>query len=218
MPTDLLPPNATTLERSLSLAIARAGAVPFDLGALWNPALCPVELLPWLAWALSTDRWDPDWSDADKRVAVAGTIEEQRRKGTRWAVDQVLKSFDDLLELVEWFQATPRLQPSTFELRLPLIDRDGIAGGTRVSAAYARTIVEEVSKAKPVREHLVLVQQLNLATLPGPFMAVQASGYRRIDVAANDGDATQPWSDLLQDENGEPLTDDAGQFIDGSAA
>ncbi|GHK16942.1 hypothetical protein ECZU03_07310 [Escherichia coli] len=32
--------------------------MPVPLRTLWNWRTCPVKLLPYLAWALSVDRWD----------------------------------------------------------------------------------------------------------------------------------------------------------------
>lgn len=206
MPPDLLPPNATPLERGISAAIART--IGFDLGALWNPATCPPDLLPWLAWGLSVDRWDPEWTDDEKRAATASAIADQRHKGTRWAVEQVLRRFDDLLQLVEWFEVLPHLDRHTFEVRLPLIDADGVAGGRRVSAEFARAIITEVSRAKPVRAHFTLVQALELQGAILPFAALQATHYRRLDVSTVNAGDTTPWADLLQTENGEPLFDD----------
>jgi phage tail P2-like protein len=213
---NLLPPASTPLERALVGAIVPSiDAVPVDFERLWNPATCAIELLPWLAWALSIDRWDPSWSDAEKRAAVGSAIAVQRRKGTRRSVEEVLASFDALLELVEWFEATPQLEPYTFEVRLALVEDDGVAGGASSTADFARAIVEEVSRVKPIRAHFTLVQQLTLSGTVLPFAAAQATGYRRLDFAASDAAGT-PWTDLLQDQNGEPLEDDAGNFIDGS--
>jgi len=215
--SDLLPPASTPLERAFATAGARIGEVPVDVTTLWNPATCPIALLPWLAWSLSIDRWNADWSDAEKRDAVACAIAEQRRKGTRMAVEDALQSFDDLLELVEWFEASPPLDPYTFEVRLPLIDADGVAGGTRVSAEFARAIIAEVSRVKPVRAHFALVQQLELVGLPAPIAAAHAASYRRLDLVDSGIDGTD-WAALIQTEEGEPLQDDFGNFIDGSPA
>lgn len=214
---DLLPPASSELERALSEAGSRIDNVPVDVSTLWDPAACPIEILPWLAWTLSVDRWDADWSDDEKRATVAGAIAAQRIKGTRLAVEQAMQSLDDLLRLVEWFEATPRLAPHTFEVHLPLIDAEGVAGGDRVSADFARQIITDVTRAKPVRSHFALVQRLELLGLPAPIAGVVPVGYRRLDLAATDA-AGIPWADLIQDENGEPLEDDNGQFIDGSAA
>lgn len=218
MGPDLLPPNATPLERSVSTAIARPGVIAFDLGALWNPATCPADLLPWLAWGLSIDRWDPTWTDDEKRAATASAIEDQRHKGTRWAVEQVLQRFDDLLQLVEWFEVLPHLDRHTFEVRLPLVDADGVAGGRRVSADFARAIIAEVSRAKPVRAHFMLVQSLELAGGILPFAALQATNYRRLDTSTVNAGDTTPWDNLLQDENGEPLFDDFDEPIEDTPA
>lgn len=217
MTGELLPPAATPLEQAFADASVRVGEVPIDLAALWDPAACPVDLLPWLAWALSIDRWDSNWSEEDRRAAVARAIADQRIKGTRAAVEQVLASFDTLAELVEWFEAEPVLDPHTFEIRIPAIDADGVTDGDRMSAATMRAIVREVSRAKPLRSHLELVQTLGLAGPPAPVGAAEAVLFRRIDLDTTTG-VDLPWHDLIQDENGEPLTDDAGEFIDGSLA
>lgn len=209
----LLPPNSTRLERALVDAITPSiEAIPVDYHTLWNPAACPIQLLPWLAWAWSIDSWDPEWSEEEKRAAVAGAIAAQRRKGTRGAVEDVLASFDHLLELVEWFEATPNLDPYIFEVRLPLVDEDGVAGGARTSAATARAIIREVAKAKPARAHFALVQQLELARSTVPIGAALPAGYVRVEALAEpDG---RPWNSFLTDGNGEPVHDGAGEFLE----
>jgi phage tail P2-like protein len=209
----LLPPNSTPLERALVDAITPSiEAIPVDYHTLWDPAACPIQLLPWLAWAWSIDSWDPEWPEEEKRSAVAGAIAAQRRKGTRGAVEEVLASFGELLELVEWFEASPQLDPYTFEVRLPLVDSDGVAGGPRVSAGTARAIIREVGKAKPARAHFALVQQLEVARSTVPVGAGVPTGYFRLDAAASaDG---VPWESFITDGNGEPLHDGAGEFLE----
>jgi phage tail P2-like protein len=217
MATDLLPPGSTPLERGLDAALARVGDVPIDLGALWNPATCPIHLLPWLAWALSVDNWSPAWGELQKRDAVADAIADQRRKGTRATVEAVLARFDALLTLVEWWEATPRRDPYTFQVTLELVDAEGIAGGYRATAAFALAIVTEVTKVKPVRAHFDFIQRLTMDSAAHLVAAARAAIYRRLDL-----DATRPpaerWEHLLQDDLGEPLTDDLGLFIDGGPA
>jgi phage tail P2-like protein len=219
--TDLLPPASTPLERAFAMAAARIGDIPVDVATLINPATCDITDLPWLAWTLSVDRWDADWGDDQKREAVAGAIAAQRIKGTRLAVEEALQALDDLLQLVEWFEVSPNLPRHTFEVRLPLIDAEGVAGGKRASAEFARQILIDVTRTKPVRAHFALVQQLDLIGLPAPIGAAQGAAYRRLDGAAAASpagfDPDTPWADLLQDENGEPLEDDFGNFIDGTA-
>lgn len=70
--------------------MSRLGDVPVPVGTLWNPALCPVALLPWLAHALAVPVWDAGWSEAVKRQVLALAGELNDRRGTRWAVLEAL--------------------------------------------------------------------------------------------------------------------------------
>lgn len=88
--TDLLPANSTALERAISNAMDRAGAIPTPADTMWDPARIPAEYLPWLAWAASVDDWDPDWPEARKRAAIAASADWHRHKGTRPSVMAVL--------------------------------------------------------------------------------------------------------------------------------
>ncbi|MGR3199460.1 MAG: phage tail protein I [Paracoccus sp. (in: a-proteobacteria)] len=89
--TDLLPANATRLERAVSLAGDRARLIETPSDRMWDPERMPVELLPWLAWALSVDDWDPAWSEDRKRELIAGSIALHRIKGTRRSVETALE-------------------------------------------------------------------------------------------------------------------------------
>jgi phage tail P2-like protein len=209
----LLPPNATPLERGLAAVSARASAVPLPLAELWDPETCPMPLLPWLAWALSVDSWDPEWPDGTKRAAVANSIAEHRIKGTRASVEAVMERFDALLEIVEWHETAPRGTPHTFEVFLPLVLPDGTApGGRRSTAAFAEQLISEIARTKPLREHFTLVQKLTAEAAVGIQGAARMAGLLRAPMEITI-DESQPWADLLQDEDGQPLQDDEG-FLD----
>ena len=207
---DLLPPNATRYERAVDAAIARAGDVPIPLQTLWNPATCPPELLPWLAWALSIDRWSPDWTTAEKRHEVARSIEMQRHKGTPRSIDQVLESFDALLTLTEWFEQSPPAPIHSFNVTLPL----DAAGGDRATAAFASAIVRDINRIKPLRSHMEFVQELRAEASMFLVGAGRVAGETRIRASLYAGDPSVPWEDLLQTETGEPLQLDDGSFIE----
>lgn len=97
----LLPPNQTRLEASLANAAALPHA-PEVLAQLWDAQRCPVQLLPWLAWALSVDEWSEAWTEAQKRAQVLESIALHRKKGTPWAVKTALAAIGyPVLELVE---------------------------------------------------------------------------------------------------------------------
>jgi phage tail P2-like protein len=209
----LLPPNSTLLERALEQGVARLGEVPYPLDILWDPQRCPAEMLPWLAWGLSVDSWDAEWSEQTKRDAISSSIALHYVKGTPASVKTVLGRFDDLLELVEWHQATPRADPHTFEVRLP-IAADGVKpGGRRATAAFAESIIREVSRLKPAREHFRLVQTLDVEGSIGIQGVARLAGAARTDMAAN-FDTSPAWAAYLQTEDGEPLQDDFGTFVD----
>lgn len=86
----LLPPNATDQEIALDLSTSRVGDVPVPIRDLWNPDSCPNNLLPWLAWAFGVDEWDANWSDEAKRNIIRDAVAVQRKKGSVWAIKQVI--------------------------------------------------------------------------------------------------------------------------------
>ena len=85
----LLPYNATAAERALEAAGSAAISLPIPDG-LRDPWRCPAPFLPWLAWSLSVDEWDPGWSEDTKRATIAASIMVHRRKGTVWAMRRAL--------------------------------------------------------------------------------------------------------------------------------
>jgi hypothetical protein len=84
MPTALLPSNATPFEAAAE-ATGAARATELDPGIVKTtiePYTIPVQLLPWLAWALGVELWSPDWPTSVKRWVVATEIHRKRLKGT----------------------------------------------------------------------------------------------------------------------------------------
>lgn len=179
----LLPPASTPLERAIEQATARVCDVPTPQRGLMSPAACPIGALPWLGWALSIDRWDADWSEADKRAAVARAIADQRIKGTRQAVENVLATFaDGGLQLVEWWEMTPKGTPHTFDVRLSIDDTT-----TLTDVATLDALIREIVKVKPVRSHFTFVQQLAGGGAIAVIAAAQAAGAVRLDMTADVG-------------------------------
>ncbi|MGT1842761.1 phage tail protein I, partial [Enterobacter hormaechei subsp. xiangfangensis] len=62
--TRLLPVGSSALEVAAARACAEIENTPVPLRRLWSPDDCPANLLPWLAWAFSVDRWDENWPEA----------------------------------------------------------------------------------------------------------------------------------------------------------
>ncbi len=204
----LLPPNATDAERAVEDAM-RADIDLSAVGTLWNPATCPAEILPFLGWGLAISRWDPDWSEAEKRAAVADAIPFHRRKGTRAALREVLDRFEPLLQIVEWWENSPRGAPHTFEVRAAA---DQIPASF-LTAETATAIIRDVAAAKPVRSHFTFIQSMQAQAQAWLMGGAQMATWSRTQVeAAHDDDPI--WALLLQTEDGEPLSDDAGEFLE----
>ncbi|HEY4583072.1 MAG TPA: phage tail protein I [Lysobacter sp.] len=176
----LLPPSATPAERAIEQVVARVGDIPTPLRELWNPDTCPLEFLPWLAWALSIDAWKPYWPEHVKRARIRAAIEIQRRKGTAASVRQVVAAFGGAVQLREWFQMTPPGAPHTFELVLTLSGE----GGQTATAQFVDDVIGEVSRTKPVRSHFTFTQGLQGIGGIGIGAGARAAVYRRLQLQA----------------------------------
>lgn len=148
--SQLLPPNATSLEKAIEMLIgARVGAIDTPLRDLWSPADCPEELLPWLAWALSIDSWDASWPIHVRRARIAAAIAVQRRKGTTRSIQDVVRSFGGNVVMREWFETDPPGDPHTFTLTVSVTG----VGGAAPTATFIDQVIAEVFRTKPVRSH-----------------------------------------------------------------
>lgn len=174
----LLPPNASPLERAFEQSIARIGDVPTPMRDLWNADKCPAELLPWLAWALSIDTWQPYWPEHVKRARIRMALEIQRRKGTAQSVRQVVASFGGAVQLREWWQQAPPGPPHTFEMILTLTGD----GGETATAEYVDDVISEVSRTKPVRSHFTFTQGVQASLAIGFVAAARVASYRRLQM------------------------------------
>ncbi|MEX1197806.1 MAG: phage tail protein I [Pseudohongiellaceae bacterium] len=122
--SDLLPANSTALELAISEVSHRD--VPLRTRDVWNPTSCPAAVLPWLAWAWSVDDWDPQWSESQKRGAVAAAFAVHRSKGTPAALQSALDGIGYTeTGLLEWFQESPPAAPYTFAI-LVTVEQQGI--------------------------------------------------------------------------------------------
>ncbi len=208
----ILPPNATKLERAIDQIIAaRLSGVPVEIDKIWNPATCPAALLPWLAWGLSLDLWNADWTEAQKRAAVADAIRFQQRKGTPVSLRIVLDRFDPLIKLVEWFQDRDTLEPYTFRLELPLLAESAVV----YDEVLVDQILRDIAQVKPVRAHMQAVFRIKADAQTWLLSAAQVGGLTRVDAQADLTSATQPiWANYLQTAQGEPIVSASAEFIE----
>lgn len=208
---NLLPPNSSPLERAFAaVSVEALSDLPVPVGDVWSPGACPAALLPWLGWGLSIDIWDSDWSNAQKRLAIASAIDDQRRKGTRAALRRALDRIDPLIDITEWFEDPANLEPYTFRLDLP--DRN--TSTIDYNEATISTLLRDIAAVKPLRAHVIASYRIRGLAEVGLVSTVIWGGIGRIDLEADTETALDPvWATYLQTQDGEPLQDEAGAFL-----
>lgn len=183
--SNVLPPNATKLDRALAEATKRFADIAPMHAAVWDPDLCPPNLLPWLAWAHSVDDWNAQWPEHVKRAHIRSSIEIHRKKGTIGSIRRVVQSFGGSVAIREWFDVLQRGQepnPHTFEMTLTVADA---GDGYTNTAAYVDDVVSAVIRTKPVRSHFTFTQGLSGSGGIGILAAGRAAVWRRIELTSN---------------------------------
>lgn len=172
----LAPDNSTAVERALEILTRRLDQIGAPLRPLWNARNCPIDLLPWLAYALSIDAWNDDWPEPVKRAFVAQAIEVQRIKGTAASVRRVVQAFGGNISLREWHQMDPPGQPYTFDLVLTLNGADGAPATGR----FVEEVMDEVARTKPARAWFTFTQGLSARGTVAVVGAARTAAYRRL--------------------------------------
>jgi phage tail P2-like protein len=148
---NLLPPNATALERAIEAAVNDAiEAVAIPLRDLWNPQRCPVTLLPWLAWALSVDNWNTNWPEDVKRDVIAQSIKVHRHKGTIGALRRAINALGHGIQVREWHQYGGQVY--RFRLEVELTER----GLTEAEQSEIILTAQQAKNARSWLESLTL--------------------------------------------------------------
>lgn len=147
MSNDLLPNNATPLERNLSLMSQRIFDVPVIVKQVWDVDDAPVDVLPWLAWALSVDDWDTTWTEEQKRNIIRTAPATQKIKGTLGAVQLQLASIGIDVQIQEWFNQSPKGEPYTYVLHVNVSDYP-------LNQATLQKIIQLIETTKNVRSHM----------------------------------------------------------------
>ena len=140
----MLPPSARPVEKALLAAelAALAEVDPTVIATIYDPWRCPASLLPWLAWSVSVDVWNPDWSEIEQRREIAASPEIHRRKGTRRAIERALDRLGLSYDITEWFDVTPPARRGTFKV---FVDAD-----SRSTLDVRDETTSRVSASKPM--------------------------------------------------------------------
>lgn len=132
----LLPPTATELEKNVSQSCQIR--LDVDVRFLWDPYLCPVNWLPFLAWQYSVDRWDENWAEKTKRKVIADSYFTHKIKGTIKAIKRAIEPFGYIICINEWFKTDS--QPGTFSLEIGVLNQ----GITEEDYIELTRIIEDV--------------------------------------------------------------------------
>ncbi len=158
----LLPPNSTSYEKNIEHAVGkRLEAIPSDIGRVWRYNDCPLELLPWLAWSLSVDNWDSDWSEDVKREVIRRAARVHKHKGTVYAVKQALKSLGVTVQFLEWFNQPTDVAlvpihdttPGTFVFIAWANQNPYVSNAVFLSEPLFNSIKNVVNRTKPASAH-----------------------------------------------------------------
>ncbi|WP_039011027.1 phage tail protein I [Pseudomonas brassicacearum] len=166
----LLPSNSTPLEHQAAQALAQIQRVPIPLRTLYNPDLCPLPLLPYLAWAFSVDRWDSKWTEAAKRAAIRSAYYIHSRKGTIGSLRRVVEPLGYLIEIIEWWQTVPVGPRATFKLKVGVLD-------TGITEEMYQELTWLIDDAKPLTRHLT-----------GLAISLETTGSIHIGACITEGD------------------------------
>lgn len=167
MSSQLLPPNATALERAVADTFFQSNSPPIT--ELWDPKRCPLALLPYLAWARSVDHWDPSWPEATKRAMVSDAFYIHQHKGTLGALKRVLAPFGVDFKIIEWWQTVPKGPLGTFSITLSIMNRG-------ISEATYFELQRLIDDAKPISRFYSLT------------IAIKLLGYCPMKLGYFDGD------------------------------
>ncbi|MBN3207539.1 phage tail protein I [Pectobacterium brasiliense] len=161
MNNSLLPVGSSDLEIAAAKACAELSRTPIPLRQLCDPDRCPSNLLPYLAWAFSVDRWDEKWPEIIKRQAIKDAYFIHRHKGTIGALRRVVEPFGYLIRISEWFQNGG--EPGTFRLNIGVQD-----SGITEETFYE--LERLIADAKPASRHLMGLN-INLDTQGAAYVA-----------------------------------------------
>lgn len=168
----LLPPNSTPLERAMALTTARLSELPVPITHYIDPDTCPASLLPWLAWELSVDEWDDNWSEAQKRATIKASPYVHMKKGTPAAIRRALESLGYTVRIVT--RRDERMAPHAFRVEVGVSD-------TGINEALHAQVLRLIQANKNTRSYLTrltLIAEspgsiyIGMATLAGHVVTV----------------------------------------------
>lgn len=163
--------NRTPVEVQLEQTMAGKYALDADIiRKLHEPAECPVEFLPWLAYAVSVDVWDDNWDEVKKRRVIAASVMIHRKKGTIGAVRATLEALGVSDFAIKESFNDARVAKGFFYVEMAA---NNAAMDSPIKQAQARQAIDKVKKLSAHYAVLlndeVRVEQSSITSLFGVF-------------------------------------------------
>lgn len=182
-----LPPSASKMERVMEQVFwEELALIERDIRNFYDPSQCRIDLLPYLAWEMSVDYWDENWSEQTKRDVIAASNPIHTTKGTRHALDKSIESIrDDGLSVTEWFDDEANLAPGFFRVNLEARNSD-------IDENTVPQIHTAVNNAKNTRSHLKSVSitsqiqnPINIGVLSRMGLAIRSGPWRTENIVSS---------------------------------
>jgi phage tail P2-like protein len=182
-----LPPSASKMERVMEQVFwEELALIERDIRNFYDPYQCRVDLLPYLAWEMSVDYWDENWSEQTKRDVIAASNPIHTSKGTRYALDKSIESIrDDGLRVTEWFDDEANLAPGFFRVNLEARNSD-------IDENTVPQIYTAVNNAKNTRSHLESISitsqiqnPINIGVLSRMGLAIRSGPWRTENIVSS---------------------------------
>ena len=158
-----LPAGSTPLERALVKAITSLPR-PVVIEQINDYEKVDARLLNIVAYGLNVDAWSSSWPESIKRAALKTAREIQSKKGTVWAVREVLKALGQGdAEIIERIGAQRWVRGAKFDEKFIWGDEQNgwatfaIRLKQPVTEAQGRLIIDAVSAVKRASAHLIYV-------------------------------------------------------------
>lgn len=103
-----------------------------------------------MAVQMDVDVWRNSWPIEKKRSMILASYDVKRHAGTVGAVRAVLRALGATVQLVEWWETTPKGTPHTFQLTAIASPS---SGNSTLTEDEQLDLVKAIDNAKPVRSH-----------------------------------------------------------------
>ena len=153
MSKSLLPINASKLLKNLEKSGLRISSLGAKNKDVLNPDKLEVDILPWLAWMVSVDNWSDNWPENIKREMIKNSISLHQIKGTKKAIKKALEIIGISGEIVEWWEASPRMTPHSFDITAYLNDNMNADADLIIGLDTQRKLINLIENVKPARSH-----------------------------------------------------------------